>query len=68
MGEKTLNYLNVQIDTVLIGKLLGVEALGIYFVAKQIIMRVLQLFNPIIARVAFPTMAKIQNDINSLKR
>lgn len=67
MGEKTLNYLNIQIDTILIGKFLGVEALGIYFVAKQIIMRVFQLFNPIIARVAFPTMAKIQNDINKLK-
>ena len=67
MGEKTINYFNSQIDTILIGKLLGVEALGIYTVAKQIIMRPAQIINPIISKVTFPTMAKIQNDTLRLK-
>ena len=63
MAERTINYFNFQIDTILIGKLLGVEALGIYTIAKQIIMRPAQIINPIISKVTFPTMAKIQDDI-----
>lgn len=67
MGEKTINYFNSQIDTILIGKLLGMEALGLYTIAKQIIMRPAQIINPIITKVTFPTMAKIQYDILRLK-
>ncbi|MFT5660629.1 MAG: O-antigen/teichoic acid export membrane protein [Sulfurimonas sp.] len=67
MGEKTINYFNYQIDTILIGKLLGTEALGIYTIAKQIIMRPIQVINPIISKVTFPVMAKIQNNTEKLK-
>lgn len=68
MGEKTINYFNFQIDTILIGKLLGVEALGIYTVAKQIIMTPARIINPIITKVTFPVMAKLQDDIPRLKK
>ena len=36
MGERTINYFNSQFDVILIGKLLGTEALGIYNVCKNI--------------------------------
>jgi O-antigen/teichoic acid export membrane protein len=68
MGEKTINYFNSQIDTILIGKLLGMEALGIYSVAKQLIMRPAQVINPIITKVTFPTMSKVQQDTERLKK
>ncbi len=67
MAEKTLNYFNSQIDTLLIGKLLGVETLGVYNIAKQIIMKPIQIINPIVSKVTFPVMAKIQNDTDRLK-
>ncbi len=67
MAEKTLNYFNSQIDTLLIGKLLGVEALGFYNIAKQIIMKPIQIINPIVSKVSFPVMAKIQHDTDKLK-
>lgn len=67
MGEKTINYFNFQIDTILIGKLLGIEALGVYTIAKQIVMRPMQVVNPIISKVTFPMMAKIQDDNEKLK-
>lgn len=67
IGERTINYFNSQIDTLLIGKLLGAEALGIYSIAKQLIMRPAQIFNPIITKVTFPMMAKIQDDTERLK-
>lgn len=67
MGDSTLNYFNSQFDVILIGKLLGVEALGIYSIVKQLIMRPAQIINPIINRVTFPLMAKVQNDTTALK-
>lgn len=68
MGEKTINYFNSQIDVILIGKLLGTEALGIYSVAKQLVMRPFQVINPIVTKVAFPLMSKIQDDTVRLKQ
>ncbi|MDD2886296.1 MAG: MOP flippase family protein [Aliarcobacter sp.] len=67
MGEKTINYFNSQIDNILIGKLLGMEALGIYSISKQLIMRPAQIINPIITKVTFPTMSKVQDDTERLK-
>lgn len=67
MGEMTVNYFNYQFDTILIGKLLGVENLGIYTIAKELIMKPATIINPVITRVAFPTMSKVQDDISKLK-
>ncbi len=67
MGEKTINYFNSQFDTILIGKLLGVENLGIYTIAKELVMKPASIINPALTRVAFPTMSKIQEDILRLK-
>jgi O-antigen/teichoic acid export membrane protein len=67
MGEKTINYFNRELDTLLIGKLLGSEALGIYTISKQLIMKPAEIINPIITKVAFPLMAKIQDDTLRLK-
>jgi O-antigen/teichoic acid export membrane protein len=68
MGERSLNYINSQIDTILIGKLLGIETVGVYNVAKQLIMRPAQIINPIITKVSFPLMAKVQNQTGTLRR
>ena len=67
MGERSINYFNSQFDTILIGKLLGTEALGIYTIAKNLVMKPAQIINPIITKVTFPIMAKIQNDTKQLK-
>ena len=68
LGERTLNYFASQIDTIIIGKLLGTNQLGIYTIAKNLIMKPAQIINPIVTKVAFPTMAKVQNNIDSLKK
>jgi len=61
-GGNVVNYFNYQIDEILIGKLLGLPVLGLYTVAKNIIMRPIQTINPIITQVSFPLMAKVQNE------
>lgn len=67
-GQSTLNYFNSQFDVILIGKLLGAEALGIYSLVKQLAMRPVQVINPVVTKVAFPLMSKIQDDTVRLKQ
>lgn len=62
LGSSTLSYLNSQMDSLIIGKLLGNEALGIYSVLKQIVEAPGKIINPVVTRVSFPTMAKIQHE------
>lgn len=66
MGDRAINFFSTQIDTLIIGRLIGVESLGIYSVAKTLVLRPLQVINPIITRVSLPIMAKIQNDKTKL--
>jgi O-antigen/teichoic acid export membrane protein len=68
MGEKVLNYFNSQFDTLVIGKILGMEALGLYNIAKLLALKPYQILNPIITKVAFPVFAKVQDEIVRLKR
>ncbi|HET8573175.1 MAG TPA: MOP flippase family protein [Edaphocola sp.] len=67
MGERMINYFNSNFDTILIGKILGMEALGLYNIAKILAMKPYQILNPIITKVAFPVFAKVQNDLIKLR-
>ena len=67
MGEKTVNYFNSNLDYLLIGSLLGAEALGYYTLAYNLIIRPSSMINPIITRVAFPVFSKLQKDLQKLK-
>lgn len=67
MGKKSVNYFVLNLDLLLIGKLLGSEALGFYSVAFQLVMRPFNLISPVISRVSFPVFSKIQNDNTLLK-
>lgn len=66
-GQSTLNYFNSQFDVILIGKLLGTEALGVYSIVKQLAMRPAQIINPIITKITFPVLAKLQDNRDKLK-
>ncbi|MFT3750085.1 MAG: MOP flippase family protein [Agriterribacter sp.] len=67
MGEKFIDYFNSDVDSIIVGKLLGIEALGIYNIAKSFVLKPFQVVNPILTKVAFPIMAKVQNEIPKLK-
>lgn len=64
---KILNYFYLQIDTILIGKFFGMETLGIYNVAKQLVLKPSQIINYTAEKVFFPAMSKVQDDNNSIK-
>jgi len=68
MGQRTVNYFSAQVDKLIIGRILGMEMLGYYSLAWQIIVMPLMRINPIVTRVAFPIFAKVQNQSEVLNR
>ena len=66
-AEAGINYLNSQFDVLLIGKLFGADVLGGYSLARQLLFRPAMVINPIITRVSFPMMAKVQNELPKLQ-
>jgi O-antigen/teichoic acid export membrane protein len=68
MGERSVNYLAANIDYILIGRYLGVSALGAYSIAYQLVVKPVFELNPILTRVAFPAFAKKRTDDEALAR
>lgn len=68
MGERSLNYFRSNLDYLLIGRFLGIEALGVYSIAYHLVTKPLFQLNPVLTRVAFPAFAKRQNDLAALRR
>ncbi len=67
MAEKTMNYFTAEFDTIIIGKVLGLESLGVYNVIKQIITKPIFVSNAIFNKVIFPMFSKIQNDSDIIR-
>lgn len=68
VGGQIVNYFNGSIDILLIGRLFNSEILGGYSLAKQLVMRPVQFINPVVMKVASPTLARFQFDIDLLKK
>lgn len=62
-GERATNFLASNLDSLLIGRLLGAEALGIYRLAFQLATLPLTRVSPLLSRVAFPALSMLQNDL-----
>ena len=65
-GTHILDYISTKIDVFIIGKMLGSETLGIYNLAKELILKGTMLINSIINRVSIPLFAKKQDDKEAL--
>jgi O-antigen/teichoic acid export membrane protein len=67
IGERVANFAGSRIDQLLIGSILGTQALGYYSFAFNLAMLPYTKLNPVLNRVAFPLLARIQEDDNRLK-
>lgn len=67
MGSSMLDFFSRDIDVLIIGKMLGADNLGIYTLAKQIVMRLYSMVNPIVINVLNPIFSSIQKEKNRLK-
>ncbi|HUK95775.1 MAG TPA: MOP flippase family protein [Gaiellaceae bacterium] len=68
MGERTANFLSANVDYLLVGRFLGVSALGSYSIAYQLVVKPVFELNPILTRVSFPAFARKQHDDEALSR
>lgn len=67
VGGQIVNYFNRDFDILIIGKYFGIEILGGYNLAKQLVFRPTQILNPIVTNIASPILPKYQNNIKQLK-
>lgn len=68
LAEKTFIYFAANMDYLLVGRILGSEVLGVYYVAYEIAIRPVKKINPVFTRVAFPVFARRQNENKVLAR
>lgn len=67
IGNNLANAINNQVDVFLGSRLLGAGAVGLYSVPKELTLRIAGLINPIVTQVAFPVMAKLQDDPSRMR-
>lgn len=68
VGERSLNYVGNNVDYLIVGRLLGADALGFYTLAYNLVRSPSILLNPVVTTVAFPTFARVQHDNVWLRR
>ena len=66
MGEKSLNFFSSNMDKIIIGRLFGMEILGFYNLAYQLMIYPMKIISPVINTVSFPIYSRIQTDMNKL--
>jgi lipopolysaccharide exporter len=67
LGERITLFFNTRVDQLLVGMLLGTQALGIYTVAHNVVVSPTTRVNQIISTVMFPVFSRLQNDENALR-
>jgi len=68
LGSNSLNYFNFRVDQLVIGVLLGPQALGFYSMAFNLVLQPISRINPMLTGVAFPVLTKVRSDKERLKR
>lgn len=67
-GSNVANYLVSRSDQLIIGTVLGSRPLGFYSMAFNLVVRPTTMINPVITQVAFPVLARLQNDTERMQR
>jgi O-antigen/teichoic acid export membrane protein len=68
VGNNIANTINSVADMLIGGRILGPAALGLYSVPRNLSLQVQWLLNPIVTRIAFPVMSRVQDDRARLRR
>jgi lipopolysaccharide exporter len=68
IGTNFVNTLNMQVDVLVGGRLLGAAQIGAYNLSKDLSFRIAGFINPIVTEVGFPVMATAQADLPLLRR
>lgn len=66
-GAQLMDYISYKIDVILVGRLFGIEVLGLYNMGKELALKAMKMLNPIINSVATPILSKLQNEPEKIK-
>lgn len=66
-GTSIVDYFCSKFDVLIIGKFLGMEALGVYNLSKELIYRFILGVNTIVNKVMSPVFSKMQSDVDALR-
>ncbi|GAA3402031.1 MOP flippase family protein [Paenibacillus hodogayensis] len=67
LGERTVFFVNSNLDSLIIGRMLGAEALGYYMLAYNLAIVPILKINPVLTSVMFPAFSKMQGEDRKLK-
>ena len=67
-GKSFLNYMGRHFDELIVGAVLGVEPLGIYYFAKKVVERPMQLFVRSFSKVSFPMFSKLKSKLEKMTK
>lgn len=67
-GTRILDFFSSKLDVMIIGKLLGTEALGIYDLSKELVFKLVDFVRTVVSKVALPILANNNTDDESVKR
>ncbi|NID14579.1 lipopolysaccharide biosynthesis protein [Luteibacter yeojuensis] len=67
LGSQVINQLRSQADQIILGKFLGLAALGVYSLAKELVLQPTKLIMPVVQRLALPRLATRQDDPAALR-
>ncbi len=63
-----LTYVGRNFDELIVGKILGMEILGLYYFAKKIVEKPSQLLSASFSKVSFPMFVNLKSDASKLKK
>ena len=66
-GTRILDFFSNKFDVMIIGKLLGTDALGVYDLAKELVYRLINFVRSVVSKVAMPILANNNNDDNAVR-
>lgn len=67
LGSQVLDFLSAKIDILLIGRFFGMDDLGIYNIAKDLMLKPYHIISSLVNNVASSAFARIQNNIMAIK-
>lgn len=68
IGGQVINFFTRDLDILIIGKIFGVELLGAYNLAKDIVRKPMLLFDPVVNKLASSTFPKFQDNSRYLRK
>lgn len=68
MGTQILDYISSKMDVVIVSIFFDMGALGIYNLAKELVLKSVIVINSIVSKVLLPVLSERQDDIEELKK